>query len=60
MYRMYEVVGSEGPLRCRTNVYIAGGVVDVGADIFQRSACLPSNVKMTVGEQTAVIRGCFE
>lgn len=63
MYRMHEVVGRDGSLRCRTNAYIEGGVEDVGADIFQRGICLPSDNKMTDEEQEKiieVIRGCFE
>lgn len=63
MYRMHEVIGREGSLRCRTNAYIAGGVEDVGADIFQRGVCLPSDNKMTAEEQDKiieVIRACFE
>lgn len=63
MYRMHEVVGREGTLRCRTNAYIAGGVEDVGADIFQRGVCLPSDNKMTAEQQDMiidVIRACFE
>ena len=55
MYRMHEAVGREGTLRCRANAYIAGGVTDVGADIFERGCCLPSDNKMTEGEQTKVI-----
>ena len=50
-------------MRCRTNAYIAGGVEDIGADIFQRGVCLPSDNKMTAEEQELVIeviRGCFE
>ena len=63
MYRMHEAVGREGTLRCRTNAYIAGGVEDVGADIFQRGVCLPSDNKMTEEQQERiidVIRACFE
>lgn len=63
MYRMHEAVGRDGSLRCRTNAYIAGGVEDIGADIFQRGVCLPSDNKMTAEEQELVIeviRGCFE
>lgn len=62
MYRMHEVVGREGTLRCRTNAYIAGSVEDVGADIFQRGVCLPSDNKMTKDQQDTiikVIRACF-
>ena len=63
MYRMHETVGREGTLRCRTNAYIAGGADDVGADIFQRGVCLPSDNKMTKEQQERiieVIRACFE
>ena len=62
MYRMHEAVGRDGTLRCRTNAYIAGGVKDIGADIFARGCCLPSDNKMTVEEQEiviAAIRSCF-
>ena len=63
MYRMHEAIGREGTLRCRTNAYIAGGADDVGADIFQRGVCLPSDNKMTKEQQERiieVIRACFE
>lgn len=63
MYRMHECVGRDGTIRCRTNAYIAGGVEDVGADIFERGLCLPSDNKMTVEEQDRiieVIKRCFE
>ena len=63
MYRMHEVIGRSGSLRCKTNAYIAGSVVDVGADIFDRGLCLPSDNKMTAWEQDRVIeivRSCFE
>ena len=36
---------------------------DVGADIFERGLCLPSDIKMTETEQNAIIeivKGCFE
>ena len=62
MYRMHEAIGREGTLRCRTNAYIAGGVKDVGADIFQRGLCLPSDNKMTAEQQARiieVIHACF-
>ena len=63
MYRMHECVGRDGSIRCRTNAYIAGGAEDVGADIFDRGACLPSDNKMTEEQQERiirVIRSCFE
>jgi len=62
MYRMHEAVGRDGTLRCRTNAYISGGVNDVGADIFERGLCLPSDNKMTEDEQNIVIeiiKSCF-
>ena len=69
MYRMNAFVNREGNGRGKTNAYIAGGSLgkdglplDVGADIFARGLCLPSDNKMTVGEQERVIeivRKCF-
>jgi len=62
IYRMHGFVTRDGEGRCRTNAYIAGGGVDVGADIFHRGLCLPSDIKMTVEEQERVItiiRNCF-
>ena len=63
MYRMHEFVTVSGTGRCRTNAYIAGGVEDVGADIFDRGLCLPSDNKMTAEEQDVIIEAisrCFE
>ena len=63
MYRMHEFVTRKGSGRCRTNAYIAGEGVDVGADIFERGLCLPSDNKMTKEEQDGVIeiiRACFK
>lgn len=63
MYRMNPFITIDGNGRARTNAYIAGGVEDVGADIFQRGVCLPSDNKMTAEEQDKiieVIRKCFE
>ncbi len=63
MYRMHDVIGREGSLRCRTNAYIEGGVEDVGADIFERGLCLPSDNKMTaeqVEKIANIVRACFE
>ena len=55
MYRMHEFVTVSGSGRAKTNAYIAGGVQDVGADIFQRGLCLPSDNKMTPEEQKVII-----
>lgn len=63
MYRMHEFVTVNGSGRAKTNAYIAGGIKDVGADIFQRGLCLPSDNKMTAEQQDRiieVIRACFE
>ena len=52
-----------GEGRAKTNAYISGGVEDVGADIFARGLCLPSDNKMRPEEQDViieVIRWCFE
>lgn len=62
MYRMNEFVTRIGSARAKTNAYIEGGVSDVSMDIFERGLCLPSDIKMTVEEQNAVIeivRSCF-
>ena len=63
MYRMNSFITSSGEGRAKTNAYIAGGVEDVGADIFTRGLCLPSDNKMTESQQDRiieVIRRCFE
>lgn len=63
MYRMNEFITREGSGRAKTNAYIAGGIFDVGADIFNRGLCLPSDNKMTAEEQDKVIgivRASFE
>ena len=63
MYRMHEFVTREGSGRAKTNAYIAGGTIDVGADIFARGLCLPSDNKMTAQEQDrviALVRSCFD
>ena len=55
MYRMHEFVTISGSGRAKTNAYIAGEVKDVGADVFQRGVCLPSDNKMTVEQQEKII-----
>ena len=62
MYRMHEFVTRAGSGRAKTNAYIQGGYADVGADIFDRGLCLPSDNKMTPEEQDIiieVIKSCF-
>ena len=63
IYRLNPFIVRDGSGRARSNAYIAGGAVDVGADIFQRGLCLPSDNKMTPAQQEViinVIRACFE
>jgi len=63
MYRMHEFITRDGSARAKTNAYIEGGASDVGADIFERGLCLPSDNKMTAEQQNAVIkivRSCFD
>ena len=63
LYRMHGFVTREGNGRGKTNAYIPGKGIDVGADIFQRGLCLPSDINMTAEEQEKIIqiiRSCFE
>lgn len=63
MYRMNSFITTLGEGRAKTNAYIAGETEDVGADIFNRGLCLPSDNKMTVKQQEQiieVIKRCFE
>ena len=55
IYRTNPFVTVEGNGRGRSNAYIAGSGVDVGADIFKRGLCLPSDNKMTPEQQDRVI-----
>ena len=62
MYRMHDFITREGSGRARTNAYIAGGCADIGADIFARGLCLPSDNKMTPAQQDVIIeiiKSCF-
>ena len=62
IYRTNPFVTVEGNGRGRTNAYIKGSGVDVGADIFRRGLCLPSDNKMTPEQQDAIIdiiHSCF-
>ncbi|MGP8315078.1 DegT/DnrJ/EryC1/StrS family aminotransferase [Enterocloster aldenensis] len=70
IYRMNGFVTREGNGRAKTNAYISGGIFgrdnkpfDIGADIFRRGLCLPSDNKMTKEKQDKIIeivRSCFE
>ena len=56
VYRMNGFVTENGNGRGRSNAYIVGEKRgDVGEDIFARGVCLPSDIKMTVGEQEKVV-----
>ena len=69
IYRMNGFITREGNGRAKTNAYISGGAVgkdgrplDVGMDIFHRGLCLPSDNKMTIEQQDAIIqtiKRCF-
>ncbi|WP_071784319.1 MULTISPECIES: DegT/DnrJ/EryC1/StrS family aminotransferase [Enorma] len=70
IYRMNAFVTREGNGRAQTNAYISNGSVasdglpfDVGADVFQRGLCLPSDNKMEPWQQDRIIeavRRCFD
>lgn len=62
IYRTHAFITAEGNGRGRSNAYIDGKGADVGADIFRRGLCLPSDNKMTAEQQDRVIeviRRCF-
>ncbi|MCR0350188.1 aminotransferase class V-fold PLP-dependent enzyme [Erysipelotrichaceae bacterium AF15-26LB] len=63
LFRMNPFITKEGSGRARTNAYISGKSTDAGVDIFERGLCLPSDNKMTMGEQDQIIeiiKGCFK
>lgn len=55
IYRTNPFVTVEGNGRGRSNAYIKGSGIDVGADIFRRGLCLPSDNKMTEEQQDRII-----
>jgi dTDP-4-amino-4,6-dideoxygalactose transaminase len=63
IYRMNPFITANGNGRGQSNAYIdCGAVNDIGADIFERGLCLPSDNKMTAEEQEIIIeiiRSCF-
>ena len=62
IYRMNAFITAEGNGRARSNAYIKSSAQDVGADLFSRGVCLPSDNKMTEEQQNVVIeiiRRCF-
>lgn len=64
IFRKNDFITVDGNGRGRSNAYIdMGKITDVGADIFARGLCLPSDNKMTEKEQNEVIeivRSCFD
>ena len=56
MYRMHEFITTQGSGRAKTNAYISASTVDVGADIFHRGVCLPSDNKMSKAQQDKIIQ----
>ncbi len=62
-YHNNPFITRDGNGRARTNAYINGSATDVGADIFDRGLCLPSDLNMTAEEQEGVIeivKSCFK
>ncbi len=55
LYRMTPFITADGNGRGRTNAYISESGTDVGADIFNRGLCLPSDNKMKPEEQNIII-----
>lgn len=55
IYRTHAFVTVEGNGRSRTNAYIKGSGLDIGADIFKCGLCLPSDNKMTPEQQDVII-----
>ncbi len=64
IYRAHPFVTTNGNGRARSNAYIQEtGMRDVGADIFSRGLCLPSDNKMTPEQQDVIIeliKDCFK
>ncbi|MBE6084928.1 MAG: aminotransferase DegT [Selenomonas ruminantium] len=63
IYRTNAFITKKGNGRGQSNAYIEGSGIDVGADIFHRGLCLPSDNKMTTEQQDKiieVIHRCFE
>lgn len=55
IYRMNPFVVRDCNGRARSNAYLDGDILDVGADIFHRGLCLAPDNKMTVEQQNFVI-----
>ena len=56
IYRNSPFITRKGSGRAQSNAYIdEGEAADVGADIFARGLCLPSDNKMTPAQQDIII-----
>ena len=55
IYRSHAFVTVDGNGRGQSNAYIKSEITDVGADIFRRGLCLPSDNKMTAEQQDVII-----
>ena len=56
IYRTSPFITRAGSGRARSNAYIKEtGAIDVGADIFERGLCLPSDNKMTAEQPDVII-----
>ena len=63
IYRNNKFITINGNGRGQSNAYIEGSSIDVGADIFDRGLCLPSDNKMTPEQQNVIIdiiKACFK
>lgn len=63
IYRTSPFITIEGSARAQENSYMVRGENNVGADIFRRGLCLPSDNKMTAEEQDVIIdiiHRCFQ
>ncbi len=63
IYRSHSFITASGNGRGQSNAYIAGTMTDIGADIFRRGLCLPSDNKMTAEQQDVIIEiihRCFK
>ena len=64
IYRMNPFITASGNGRARSNAYIkTAGLIDVGADIFERGLCLPSDNKMSMEQVDIIvdiIHRCFK
>ena len=56
IYRSHSFITVNGNGRARSNAYInENGFIDVGADIFERGLCLPSDNKLLIEQQNELI-----